>query len=665
MRYGAFPEDWFNLDLLGYGADLLPVVSNPNAPVSPRSTLKQIGKVPSRYNAQRQIVGIADWTSKKATAKELDMWAKEEDYGICLQTREIRALDIDVTDKKLAWDIVEFIGSQLDWMGLPIRTRNNSSKCLMAFRLPGDMPKRVMKVENGIIEFLATGQQFIAHGQHPSGVPYEWDWCEHTDFPTLSLEEFEKLWAALVQEFAIEVPSESSLRNAANGESTLGDAVSEYLEEHNYVTGMGKEGQRFLRCPFEHEHSEPSAPDGTSTAYFPPSRGYEQGHWACLHAHCHNRPEEDFLDAIGYRLADFDVLPQLTDADENVSKDKTAKNRFTPIQAGEFALREPPGWLIDEIIPKAEFGILFGATGTFKSFIAIDMGICIATGRPWNGREVKKGKVIYVCAEGSGNFKLRLRAIARHYDLDLSKVDFHVIEAAPSLLIKEDITELLRALKPYGACAMIFIDTWAQTTPGGDENSGKDMSRALGNIRLISKATKAIVMAVHHAGKDLTRGARGWSGLKAAADVELELIAAGKLSSSLTVSKQKDGETGLTWLVQMQRVELDPFNDKPLSSLIVTYETNIKQQNYKPKVKGFWQEKILEALDALGSPALEVGVTDWALAHGLARDMTLDKYGKLKTDRRRDLCRQALKTLVQAKEVSLHMGTITRSLDVE
>ena len=50
-RYGATPDDWLHLDLaLGLTADLLPVVSNPGAIISENSTLKAIGKTPSRYN---------------------------------------------------------------------------------------------------------------------------------------------------------------------------------------------------------------------------------------------------------------------------------------------------------------------------------------------------------------------------------------------------------------------------------------------------------------------------------------------------------------------------------------------------------------------------------------------------------------------------------------
>ena len=51
VRWGATPDDWAHLYLsCGLMADLLPVVSNPNATISPLSKMKGLGKTPSRYN---------------------------------------------------------------------------------------------------------------------------------------------------------------------------------------------------------------------------------------------------------------------------------------------------------------------------------------------------------------------------------------------------------------------------------------------------------------------------------------------------------------------------------------------------------------------------------------------------------------------------------------
>ena len=52
--------------------------------------------------------------------------------------------------------------------------------------------------------------------------------------------------------------------------------------------------------------------------------------------------------------------------------------------------------------------MLFGGSGSFKSFIALDAGLHIAHGLPWMGRRTKQGQVVYLAArytpEGAWKF---------------------------------------------------------------------------------------------------------------------------------------------------------------------------------------------------------------------------------------------------------------------
>ena len=319
-RWGAQPEDWQKFVSLKLTKDLLPVVSNPDAAVASYSTMKAIGKTPSVYNSKREVVGIGGWTKKDTYDNQIEGWEADGDYGICLQTRRVRALDIDVDDKDKAHEIMDFITA---WVGesRPVRYRDDSGKCLTPFRLEGDFGKRTVKVDGGMIEFLATGQQFVAAGTHPSGARYKWNWHGHDDFPVMTAEEFENLWFALCEEFGTEAPNERRGARTYQYEGEHTDDVSQYLIDNKFVHGSGRDGQVFIECPFEDSHSTPS--NGTDTAYFPAgSGGYERGHFVCLHASCSGRSDEDFLDAFGYRNAQFDVV-ELTDeekADEEANK---------------------------------------------------------------------------------------------------------------------------------------------------------------------------------------------------------------------------------------------------------------------------------------------------------------------------------------------------------
>lgn len=312
--WGADADDWEHFsERLGLTADLLPVVSNPAAKISPMSKMKDLGKTPSRYDGGGLVVGIPKWTQVQATTRDVGRWSQQSDYGICLQTRRMRAIDIDIADPARAAEVRETIELMLD---LPVRMRANSGKCLLLLDMPGDFAKRVIRTPHGIIEFLATGQQFIAVGTHPSGARYEWEGGMSMRVPVVTPAEFEVLWQALVVQFALP----DGAHTARNGmvpavprlASDLQDAAVAWLHENDWVTSFERDGRVDVRCPWEDGHSTDSGP--SSTSYFPAGvGGFAQGHFRCLHASCTSRTDGDFFEAVGYGASDFEVLPAVVD----------------------------------------------------------------------------------------------------------------------------------------------------------------------------------------------------------------------------------------------------------------------------------------------------------------------------------------------------------------
>lgn len=229
-------------------------------------------------------------------------------------------------------------------------------------------------------------------------------------------------------------------------------------------------------------------------------------------------------------------------------------NRFPVIPAADFVLLPPPRYLIRGLIPEAEVVVLFGDSGSGKSFFALDMAMAMARGQDWRQRRTRQGRVVYIAAEGAGGMRNRLKAYAEKNSLDLSALPFGLIKAAPNMLLKDDALDLARSIAADGPAMLVIVDTWAQVTPGANENAGEDMGKALTHCKGIHRATGATVLLIHHSGKDASKGARGWSGLRAAADAELEVIRtpSGRL---VRVSKQKDGEDG-----EVLGFELDVVN---------------------------------------------------------------------------------------------------------
>ncbi len=255
----------------------------------------------------------------------------------------------------------------------------------------------------------------------------------------------------------------------------------------------------------------------------------------------------------------------------SVSTPQGYDGKFPVHSASELAGRPPIQWLIKGIIPKADLVMLYGPSGSGKTFVALQLAAAIARGVEWRGRRVAKGRVIIIAAEGAGGVGKRVEAYAREAGIALEDIAIGIIIVPPNFCEKEDITELVKAILASGGADFIIVDTLAQVTPGANENSGEDMGVALANCRALRVATDAVVMLVHHAGKDVSRGARGWSGTRAAVDAEIEIIREEDGTRQIHISKMKDGEDGLRFGFKLEVVPLgiDADGDAITSCIVV------------------------------------------------------------------------------------------------
>lgn len=341
-RYGASLEAWHHWsETLGLAEHLLPVISNPRAEISPDSNMKFLGKTPSRYNFRGQAAGFAKWTEHRSSMKEIGKWELEADYGICVQSRQggLRAIDIDIPSKRKAKEVLDAIESVLPLHFFPKRYREDTGKVLLPFRFEGVMPKRVIPVEGGIIEFLGEGQQWIAEGayliqdtQNKTNARqavkgrYLWDggWPKLIgDVPLLTEQELEDVWETLVMMFANGETSIARQRREGTGVDTnalagIEDPVYEWLLSNWEVRETGRDHELYIRCPFDAEHTSDSGP--TETQYAPPGNGYDRGHFKCLHAHCMQRDDADYIEKMGWSpdISDAPDLGPLSEEERTI-----------------------------------------------------------------------------------------------------------------------------------------------------------------------------------------------------------------------------------------------------------------------------------------------------------------------------------------------------------
>lgn len=57
-------------------------------------------------------------------------------------------------------------------------------------------------------------------------------------------------------------------------------------------------------------------------------------------------------------------------------------------------------WRVDGILPLEGIGVIYGPPGSGKIFLAVDLGLSVAPGRQWVGKDVETTDAVYVASEG-------------------------------------------------------------------------------------------------------------------------------------------------------------------------------------------------------------------------------------------------------------------------
>lgn len=553
---GATPEDWTVLSCIaGVTEDLLPIVSYAQGVViSPKSSLSELGKVPSEFNYKSEARGISAWTTRTTTQQEIQNWSKDGRLGIGIQTRIVRALDVDVTDKGLADRIEAVIVQYLP--GLPRRGRSNSSKFLYAFTLPGDYTKRNFPVreilgEDGKskfdkIELLATGEQFAAIGTHPSGVRYEWRDGTPDTFPEVSAEAFEALWAELVKLFAIGKVSAAANKAPIGDFVPGGDPVADFLYKHDLVVGEGSEGQLHIDCPFQDGHTD-GVTKLSSTSYMRRTEDGRGGVVKCQHASCAHRSNGEFIQALGYDLEGFEDISEREAAnDAKVAEEKRLRSEICFVDFASLAHTAPPTreWVAFEWIPRRSVTALFGAGGHGKSLIAQQLAVAVANGRDWLGIPVQQGPVLGFFCEDDSDELLRRGAelFSRegltpevggrglYLDARAGKDNLMVTYTQDRRLAPMELLLQLRKQVETLQPALVILDNIAQIY-GGQENVRNEVTAFCNELTGLARAHNCAVLLIGHTAKAVESEFSGSTAWDAA------------VRSRLYIGRSEDGTT--------------------------------------------------------------------------------------------------------------------------
>lgn len=222
----------------------------------------------------------------------------------------------------------------------------------------------------------------------------------------------------------------------------------------------------------------------------------------------------------------------------------------------------PPSWLVKGVMTQGGLVGLYGPPGHYKSFVAVDFAMSVATGTPWQARPTKKEHVVYVAAEGGTGIGMRAYGWLLEHNLQPTQADIvWLTESMPVAIDSENMDTFFNRINNElnRIPGLIVIDTLARCFDG-DENQQEDMGRFIGGVDRFRREFGATVLVVHHTRLDADRE-RGSTAFRGAADAMISVHKNGNDIIEVTCSKQKDAEEFEPYTFERRIVQL-PVTDE-------------------------------------------------------------------------------------------------------
>lgn len=260
----------------------------------------------------------------------------------------------------------------------------------------------------------------------------------------------------------------------------------------------------------------------------------------------------------------------------------------------------PPDELIEGLFTANGMSIVYGDSNSGKTFLVLTMAACIAMGIPFFGRQVEKGIVVYLACEAPASIMTRIQALKRYYGHSLDNLV--VVPVPMNYFVSDhdahDTIELIKEIEAVKKekVRLMVGDTFARLISGANENSGEDVGPVMSRIDKVMTATKCPFLGIHHNGKDASKGARGWSGIRAYVDTEIEVVEKDGVRS-FTVTKQRElpskGET-VYFKLHVMEMGITKFG-KPATTCVALLDN--QAQDAQPHKKPSKNDEALRTLE--------------------------------------------------------------------
>lgn len=157
------------------------------------------------------------------------------------------------------------------------------------------------------------------------------------------------------------------------------------------------------------------------------------------------------------------------------------------------ALSDPP--IIEGLLRERELGSIVGAAKTQKTWFGLGLGLHVAEGREFLGREVHQRKVLYLDYElKAGTFRKRMCLLA---DKKPEGFYYQTLRGCRSLPTVDDIAALVEA-EGYG---LVIVDSLYRTGWMTEENNNDSTPRDLAPLQDFTRRVPCSLIVIDHTAK--------------------------------------------------------------------------------------------------------------------------------------------------------------------
>ena len=263
---------------------------------------------------------------------------------------------------------------------------------------------------------------------------------------------------------------------------------------------------------------------------------------------------------------------------------KNSKFNLQPLSSIEPCLNQM--WRWKNLMPSVGVAFLYGLPSVGKTFLSIHVGLAIAAGKSIACEKTVQCGVVYCAAEAGEGVKNRISQAVESMNLPAS-TPFSLITVAPNLGgLDDDTEELIRAIKlaeerDQTQYKVVVMDTLARVMTGLDENSTRDAGIFINNAERLAHELNALVIVVHHSGKNVDNGMRGSSALLGAVDTVLK-VAKRDDYIWLNIEKQRDGSDNMGFSFQLKPVDVGTDQDgESVTTCVLDKITTLQRSDAK------------------------------------------------------------------------------------